>query len=264
MNNYFKKYIYYFLFIDVIIIFWIVLYFISIKENPENIVENDNQIIDKSQETIKKYEEWKIYFNSWIYYPTIYHLDYSWKWITKIDDICKIIDDDIKQKILSIDFSDNNIESFDIDLSCLWNLKEFEIPYNKLKNLWNISSLTWLEILELQKNQINDLNWIQNLTNLKTLNLWYNNISDISLLKNLIQLTTLEIQHNKLIDLKEIYELKNLSILKLEFNNISQIEENILDIFPNLKLFTILWNKIENQILINKINELNQKYVQSF
>mgnify|MGYP002138430441 CR=1 FL=1 len=79
-----------------------------------------------------------------------HHLDLRGKGYTSIPDICSVITPGQQaDDIWSIDLGNNEITSISVDLSCLKNLSELNLGFNKIKKIQNIAQLTWLNKLDL-------------------------------------------------------------------------------------------------------------------
>lgn len=183
-------------------------------------------------------------------------LDLRSKWLTTIPNICKDYSGEILLNIWSIDLWDNQIKTINTDLSCLKNLRELNLSYNKISKIKNLNKIITLETLYLQKNNISKISWLEELVNLKKLNLSYNKISKVEWLSILKQLHWLELQHNQIQDISELVNMDQLVSLKLEFNKIKN--ETIFDMIENMK--NLQWISLwENQLPIEKINDIQNK-----
>jgi Leucine-rich repeat (LRR) protein len=185
------------------------------------------------------------------------------KWLTQMPDICAdITTGNMLYDIRFIDLWNNQITSINADYSCLWNLQELNLSYNKLSLIKNLDKLKFLSKLELHKNKITSADWLEKLTRLTNLNLWYNQISDISALKTLKNLNTLELQQNQISDISPLSALVNLETLKLEFNKIADESQlKIFEYLKNLKRISLWMNKLPQdkvQALQDKINPIQQ------
>ncbi|MFZ2151085.1 MAG: leucine-rich repeat domain-containing protein [Candidatus Absconditicoccaceae bacterium] len=192
-----------------------------------------------------------------------HYLSIRGKGLTQMPDICAdITTGNLLDDIRFIDLGDNQITSISADYSCLGNLQELNLSYNKLSSIKNLDKLKFLSKLELHKNEITSADGLEKLSTLKTLNLGYNQISDISALKNLKNLTTLELQQNQISDISPLSALTNLETLKLEYNQIS--DESQLKIFEylnNLKWISLGMNQLPQdkvKALQDKINPAQQ------
>ena len=185
----------------------------------------------------------------------LHYLDLSNKKLDNIPDICSVLTWNLRYNIWSIDFSLNNIKEIDQDLSCMPNIKDINLSYNRTEKFITLWKLPILQDLKLHKNNIKDLKNIWKYKSLVKLNLAYNWIKNISWLLALKNLQFLQLQHNNITNLLGIENLLKLKSIKLEFNNISDKDQlKYLKKLKNLKNISIAQNPLD-QSIIDKLNK---------
>ncbi len=174
-----------------------------------------------------------------------HHLDLRGKGYTSIPDICSvIIPGQQADDIWSIDLGNNEITSISVDLSCLKNLSELNLGFNKIKKIQNIAQLTWLNKLDLGNNELSRIEGLETLQRLQNLHLGYNQLTSTAGLEKLINLSSLQLQRNKLTDISSLAGLANLETLKLEFNELTDEDVAFIPSLKKLKIITVAENKV--------------------
>lgn len=164
-----------------------------------------------------------------------HHLDLRGKNFTQIPDICSVITPGQQaDDIWSIDLANNQIASISVDLSCLKNLTELNLSFNKIKKIQNIRQLTWLSKLDLGNNELTGIEGLETLERLQNLHLGYNQLTSTAGLEKLYNLRSLQLQRNKLTDIANLAQLKNLETLKLEFNELTDEDVEFISALPKL------------------------------
>lgn len=164
-----------------------------------------------------------------------HHLDLRGKNFTQIPDICSVITPGQQaDDIWSIDLANNQITSISVDLSCLKNLTELNLSFNKIKKIQNIRQLTWLSKLDLGNNELTRIEGLETLERLQNLHLGYNQLTSTAGLEKLYNLRSLQLQRNKLTDIANLAQLKNLETLKLEFNQLTDEDVEFISALPKL------------------------------
>jgi len=232
-----------------LIILWLIWYYFKDNIlNTKNSTTNTNsgKIVD---ELIKNN-----------YNPKLHHLDLRSKKLETMPDICEMVKGtNYEYDIWSLDIADNGIQEITKDLSCLKNLQELYLSFNKIKKIENLDWLTFIKKLDLGNNEITKIENIEILKTLVDLHLWYNKITSTAGLEKLTNLTSLKLQHNEINDLSSIKDLINLSELKLEFNKLT--DDNLKDIawLKRLKVITVWENPWIKKETIEKLNEFTRK-----
>lgn len=210
---------------------------------------------------------WKLSTNSLIednYIQKYHHLNLRTKKLTEIPDICDLVKGTRYQDdIWSVDLADNQIKKINQDLSCLKNLTELNLSFNKITKIDNLDKLTFIKKIDLWNNEITEIDNLETLRTLNDLHLWYNKIASTKWLESLKGLTSLKLQHNEISDLTYLKWLANLTELKLEFNKLK--EENLKDIawLKRLKVITVWENPWIKKETIEKLNEFTRKSMQT-
>lgn len=164
-----------------------------------------------------------------------HHLDLRGKNYKQIPDICSVITPGQQaDDIWSIDLANNQITSISVDLSCLKNLSELNLSFNKIKKIQNIRQLTWLSKLDLGNNELTRIEGLETLERLQNLHLGYNQLTSTAGLEKLYNLRSLQLQRNKLTDIANLAQLKNLETLKLEFNQLTDEDVEFISALPKL------------------------------
>lgn len=185
-----------------------------------------------------------------------HHLDLRGKNYKQIPDICSVITPGQQaDDIWSIDLANNQITSISVDLSCLKNLTELNLSFNKIKKIQNIRQLTWLSKLDLGNNELTRIEGLETLERLQNLHLGYNQLTSTAGLEKLYNLRSLQLQRNKLTDIANLAQLKNLETLKLEFNQLTDEDVEFISALPKLRVITVAENKIDPA----KVAEWNEK-----
>lgn len=205
---------------------------------------------------------WKIIDNLIIdnYNIEFHYLNLKSKNLDKIPDICNMIKGtNYIDDIWSINLSNNKLTKINIDLSCLKNLQELNLSFNKIRKIENLKELTFIKKLDLGNNEISKIDNIDKLTTLTDLHLWYNKIISTNWLEKLVNLTSLKLQHNEISNLSWLKYLSKLTELKLEFNKLN--DENLKDItnLSNLKILTLWENNWIKKETIDKFDEYSLK-----
>lgn len=222
---------------------------------------------------------WYYYFttinnNTWIwktvseliiknYNKEFHHLDLRTKKLETLPNICEMVKwTNYEYDIWSLDLADNVITKINTDLSCLKNLQELNLSFNKIKEIENLNWLIFIKKLDLGNNEISKIDNLDKLTTLIDLHLWYNKITSTNWLEKLTNLTSLKLQHNEIADLSSLKDLSKLEELKLEFNKLT--DENLKDIsaLKNLKIITLWENTWIKKETIDKFNEFSLKNMQ--
>ena len=185
-----------------------------------------------------------------------HHLDLRGKNFTQIPDICSVITPGQQaDDIWSVDLGSNQITSISADLSCLKNLSELNLSFNKIRKMENLRQLTWLNKLDLGNNELTRIEGLETLERLQNLHLGYNQLTSTAGLEKLYNLTSLQLQRNKLTDIANLSQLKSLETLKLEFNQLTDEDVAFIPTLPKLRIITVA----ENQIDPTKVAEWNEK-----
>jgi len=205
--------------------------------------------------------------NTWVidelitknYTLQVHSLNLSSKWLTDMPDICAMVKwSKYEYDIWSVDIADNWFANIDKDLSCLKNLSELNLSFNKITKIENLDKLTFLKKLDLWNNELTSISWLDNLSNLIDLHLWYNKIVSTKWLEKLKNLKSLKLQHNTIDDLSWISWLVNLLELKLEYNSLSDSNLNQVPYIDKLKIITLAENKISKSI-VDKYHDITLK-----
>lgn len=206
---------------------------------------------------------WKLSKNNFIednYVQKYHYLNLRTKNLTEIPDICDLVKGTRYQDdIWSVDLADNQLTEINQDLSCLKNLSELNLSFNKIVKIDNLDKLNFIQKIDLWNNEITEINNLEKLRTLSDLHLWYNKITTTKWLDALRNLTSLKLQHNEINDLSYLKGLTNLVELKLEFNKLS--EENLKDIswLKKLKIITVGENPWVKKDTIEKLNDFTRK-----
>jgi len=204
--------------------------------------------------------------NSWIvnelitknYNKQVHSLNLSSKWLSEMPDICAMVKwTKYEYDIWSLDIADNWFANIDKDLSCLKNLSELNLSFNKITKIENLDKLTFLKKLDLWNNELTSISWLDSLSNLIDLHLWYNKIVSTKWLEKLKNLKSLKLQNNKINDLSWIFWL-SLIELKMEYNQLTDSNLKQIPYIDKLKIITVAENKISKNI-VEKYNEITRK-----
>ena len=76
-----------------------------------------------------------------------------------------------------MDLADNGIQEITEDLSCLKNLQDLYLSFNKIKEIDNLDGLSFIKKLDLGNNEITEIDNLDKLTTLSDLHLGYNKIN---------------------------------------------------------------------------------------
>jgi len=194
------------------------------------------------------------------YSKEFHHLDLRSKKLWEMPDICKmVVWSNFEYDIWAVDLADNGISEIDKDLSCLKNLSELYLSFNKISEIKNLEWLTFLKKLDLGNNEIKEIEWLDKLINLVDLHLWYNQITTTKWLEKLVNLTSLQLQSNKIEDISNLSNLTKLETLKIEFNKLDNEDIKIIDKLKTLKIITVWENPQVDKKTIDKLNELSRK-----
>lgn len=236
----------------ILIILWLTWYYF--KDNILNIKDNNTNT------------------NSWKTVPEIitknfdnkvHHLDLRTKKLSEMPNICEMVSwTNFEYDIWSIDLADNQIIEINSDLSCLKNLQDLNLSFNKIIEIDNLNKLNFIKKLDLWNNQIIKIDNLDNLKTLNDLHLWYNKLTSTSGLERLTNLTSLKLQHNEISDISYLKDLSKLEELKLEFNNLT--EESLKSMLPlkKLKIITVAENPWISKETIDRLNEYSLKNIQ--
>ncbi len=140
---------------------------------------------------------------------------------------------------------DNQISDVS-NFSELQNLTALNLHNNQISDISNFPILEKLKELYLNNNQISDVSNFPILENLKCLYLDGNQISDFSQFPILPNLTSLTLRYNQISDVSNFSKQKTLKALYLSNNQIANISLQFLDKFPNLLIFDVRGNPIQN------------------
>lgn len=185
-----------------------------------------------------------------------HHLDLRYKNFTQMPDICSVISPGKQaDDIWSIDLGNNQITSISEDFSCLKNLSELNLGFNKINKIQNVRQLTWLSKLDLGNNKLTRIEGLDTLQRLQSLHLGYNQITSTAGLEKLVNLSSLQLQHNQLTDISDVSHLVNLETLKLEFNKLTDEDVIFIPSLKKLKIITVA----ENVINPEKVAEWNEQ-----
>jgi Leucine-rich repeat (LRR) protein len=129
-----------------------------------------------------------------------------------------------------------HIESGNLTLRQLQNLRKLDLSFNKITRLDNLEGLKELKELNISYNQLEGLDNLGKLSGLRVVNLSHNKIRRLDSLKNLRKLEVLSIASNLLEDLTvgggdPLLELKELNASK----NKIQVLKVPLNMFPNVR-----------------------------
>lgn len=179
--------------------------------------------------------------------------------LTQIPDLCKELPENILQQISLLNLSLNQISSANYDFSCMPNLTQLDLSYNKISNLDNLILPKTVLRLSVQKNSLLSIKWIQDYAELMELDISYNKIQDITPvfgLKNLISLTA---HNNNIAYIDWLQDMKSLEVLKLEFNQIEdKVQTDKLLALTGLVEFSITYNKLDKEYVQSLQSKLNK------
>lgn len=89
------------------------------------------------------------------YKPEFHHLDLRSKQLGEMPDICEmVVGTNYEFDIWAVDLADNGITEIDQDLSCLKNLSELYLSFNKITEIKNLDGLTFLKKLDIGNNEL--------------------------------------------------------------------------------------------------------------
>lgn len=194
------------------------------------------------------------------YNENFHALDLGNKKLGAMPDICAMVaGTHFEYDIWTIDLADNALSQINEDLSCLKNLSELNLSFNKITQIENLSELSFLKKLDLGNNEIKDIAWLERLTNLSDLHLGYNQITSTVWLEKLTNLTSLQLQSNKIEDIANLANLPRLEVLKLEFNKLDTEDVKIVIKLKKLKIITVGENPWIDPKIIERLNEFTRK-----
>jgi len=194
------------------------------------------------------------------YSDKLHHLDLRSQKLSNMPDICEMVAwTRYEYDIWSVDLADNGIEEITEDLSCLKNLQELNLSFNKLKKIDNLEWLSFLKKLDLGNNEIIEIYNLDRLTSLVDLHLGYNKIKNTKWLEKLTNLTSLKLQHNEIDDLSWIKDLLKLEELKMEFNKLDESDLEDISNLKWLKIITVAENAWIKKETIDKLNSFSYK-----
>lgn len=197
------------------------------------------------------------------YLKEFHHLNLRTKKLWEMPDICKMVKGtNYEYDIWSLDLADNEITEIDKDLSCLKNLQDLYLSFNKIKEIDNLEELNFIKKLDLGNNEITEIDNLDKLTTLSDLHLWYNKLNSTKWLEKLTNLTSLKLQHNEITDLSWVKNLSKLSELKLEFNKLDESDLKDISKFKKLKIITVAENIGVKQDTIKKLSDYTYKNMQ--
>ena len=129
-------------------------------------------------------------------------------------------------------------------LSAFENLKELNMPTNRITNIDELAHLKKLQRLLLEANQISDLTPLRNLDELRKLELAKNNIYDLEPLFALTKLEILDVNKNHLTSIKGIGSMRKINTLRISTNQITDISP--LGELPDLSHLSFGHNQVED------------------
>jgi len=142
-----------------------------------------------------------------------------------------------------------------LDMSRNWGTRRTDIT--SITSLYNLTSLTWLN---LQEHSITDITPLAGLTNLTTLHLSRNQITDITPLAGLTNLTRLNLNSNHITDITALANLTNLEDLSLGHNRSGN--RRLVDITPlanlsNLQSVYLRNNSVRNWDAVSHVQTVH-------
>ena len=182
-------------------------------------------------------------------------------WLSKIPEFTKYMTGTLADEVLYVDLANNEIETLDWkEFANFRNLREINIPFNKIDNFKNIDTIKNIITIDLTKNQLVKLDWMEKMQYLQNANLSFNQIDSVSKLGSLNNLKVLSLAHNKLNNADALANLEKLEELHLEFNNISNVE-SLSAKTDQIKILTVWRNPLDEDVIktLNEMSYENQK-----
>ena len=169
--------------------------------------------------------------------------------------------DNVPISCQKLSISNNKISNINIKFEGEYQLKYFDISFNRIISLWGFNKFYLLNELNLSNNFISDdqLKYLKSLIYLKNLNLSNNNLKNgeiANLIGNLKSIEKLNISNNNIENLEFKNKSETLLQLEIDSNKLINISFENKVIMPNLIYLSINANKLSSLTTINNLLSL--------